>query len=354
MQFGVFDHLDRNDLSLRDYYESRLKIIEAYDRLGFYAYHVAEHHSTPLGLAPSPSVFLSAIAQRTRRLRFGPLVYALPLYHPLRMIEEICMLDQMSRGRLEIGFGRGSVPAELIYYGAKPDEAQQVYAEALELIMKGLTERTLTFHGQFFRFDNVPMELEPYQKPHPPIWYGVHAPDSARRAAQKGLRVVSLDPLAGTCASFASFRAAWQEARGQAQLPLMGLGRFIVVAESDTAALALARRAYPRWYDSFTHLHRLHGRQGMHPRPPTFDGLAEVGQGVAGSPATVAAFLRRELGETGANYCVGQFAFGDLTLDETLRSIDLFAREVMPALVAQAGALSGKVESGFPSESATT
>src|SRR5256885_7452964 len=147
MQFGVFDHLDRNDLALRDYYEARLQIIEAYDRLGFYGYHVAEHHSTPLGMAPSPSVFLSAIAQRTTRLRFGPLVYALPLYHPLRMIEEICMLDQMSRGRLEIGFGRGSVPAELIYYGAKPEEAQQVYAEALELIVQGLTPRTPTFKG---------------------------------------------------------------------------------------------------------------------------------------------------------------------------------------------------------------
>jgi alkanesulfonate monooxygenase SsuD/methylene tetrahydromethanopterin reductase-like flavin-dependent oxidoreductase (luciferase family) len=335
MKFGVFDHLDRNDLALRDYYESRLQIIEAYDRLGFYAYHVAEHHSTPLGMAASPSVFLSAVAQRTRRLRFGPLVYALPLYHPLRMIEEICMLDQMSGGRLEIGFGRGSVPAELIYYGQKPEEAQQVYGEALELITKGLTERTLTFEGQFFRFDAVPMELAPCQKPHPPIWYGVHAPESAERAARKGLRVVSLDPLAATRASFDAFRRAWKSAWGEAPLPLMGLGRFIVVAETDAAALALARRAYPKWYTSFTHLHRLHGRTGAHPRPPTFDGLAEVGQGVAGSPQTVAAFLRRELNDTGSNYCVGQFAFGDLSLVETLRSIELFAHEVMPQLASQ-------------------
>ena len=335
MEFGVFDHLDRNDLPLRDYYESRLQIIEAYDRLGFYAYHVAEHHSTPLGMAASPSVFLSAVAQRTRKLRFGPLVYALPLYHPLRMIEEICMLDQMSGGRLEIGFGRGSVPAELIYYGQNPDEAQQVYAEALELIIKGLTERTLTFRGRFFDFDAVPMELAPCQKPHPPIWYGVHAPESAERAARKGLRVVSLDPLAATRASFDAFRRAWTQAWGDAPLPLMGLGRFVVVADTDAAALALARRAYPKWYESFTHLHRLHGRIGAHPRPPTFDGLAEVGQGVAGSPQSVAAFLRRELAETGSNYCVGQFAFGDLTLGETLHSIELFAQEVMPRLASR-------------------
>jgi len=242
------------------------------------------------------------------------------------------MLDQMSGGRLEIGFGRGSVPAELIYYGQKPEEAQAVYAEALDLIVKGLTSRSLSFRGQFFQFDNVPMELEPYQKPHPPVWYGVHAPESAARAARKGLQVVSLDPVAATRASFDSFRAAWREAWGAKPLPLMGLGRFIVVADTDAAALAIARRAYPRWHDSFTFLHRMHARLNAHPRPPTFDGLTEAGQGAAGAPATVAAFLRRELGETGSNYCVCQFAFGDLNQGEILRSIELFARDVMPAL----------------------
>ncbi len=332
MQFGVFDHLDRNDLSLADYYEARLKTIADYDRFGFYAYHVAEHHSTPIGLAPSPSVFLAAVAQRTQRLRFGPMVYALPLYHPIRMIEEICMLDQMSGGRFEMGFGRGSVGIELDYYGQDPKLAQEIYAEALELVLKGLTEPTLTFHGRFFQFDNVPMELAPLQKPYPPVWYGLHAPESAKRAARKGLRVISLDSVPATCASFEVFRAAWREAWGEAPLPLMGLGRFIVVAETDAAALALARRAYPRWHHSFTYLHRRHNYSAMHPRPPDFDGIAAVGQGVAGSPRTVATFLREQLAATGSNYCVGQFAFGDLPLAETQRSIELFAHEVMPTL----------------------
>src|ERR1700686_1630391 len=224
MEFGVFDHLDRDDQTLGNYYAARLQIIEAYDRLGFYAYHVAEHHATPLGMAPGPGLFLSAVAQRTRRLRFGPLVYALPLYNPLRMIEEICMLDQLSGGRLQIGFGGGSSPRELIYYGQDPEQSQKVYAEALELVVKGLTQRSLTFHGEFFHVEDVPMELEPLQKPHPPIWYGVHAPDStppppiwygvhapdsAARAARKGLQVVSLDPPGAACVAFDSFRAAW-------------------------------------------------------------------------------------------------------------------------------------------------
>src|SRR6202049_5283796 len=110
MEFGVFDHLDRTGPDLAGFYQDRLKIIEAYDRAGFYAYHIAEHHSTPLGMAPSPNVFLAAVAQRTRRLRFGPLVFVLPLYHPVRLMAGICMLDQMSGGRLELSFRRGAAP----------------------------------------------------------------------------------------------------------------------------------------------------------------------------------------------------------------------------------------------------
>ena len=206
MEFGVFDHLDRYGGPLADYYEDRLRIVEAYDRAGFYAYHLAEHHSTPLGMAPSPSVFLTAVAQRTKRLRFGPLVWAMPLHHPLRLIEEICMLDQLSGGRLEIGFGRGSVPIELEYYGANPDDAQDVYAEAVEVVLKGLTQKVLDFEGKRFSFHDVPMEIEPLQKPHPPIWYGVHMPDSAERAARRNLNVVSLDPPKETRLSIDRYR----------------------------------------------------------------------------------------------------------------------------------------------------
>lgn len=332
MEFGIFDHLDRNDLALADYYENRLRLAEAYDAAGFHCYHLAEHHATPLGMAPSPSVFLAAVAQRTHRLRFGALVYALPLHHPLRMIEEICMLDHLSAGRVDIGFGRGSSPIELAYYGQDPAQAHDIYAEALDLVLQGLTRQTLDFRGKRFSFLDVPMEMAPLQKPHPPIWYGVHSPDSAERAARRRLNTVSLDPPAETRASTAQYCATWRAAYADAPLPKLGLGRFIVVARTDQDALCLARNAYARWHASFTHLFRLHGRSQAHPRPADFDTLMARGQGIAGTPATVTRFLRDQLDETGCNYVVGQFAFGDLPLPETLRSVALFTEEVMPAL----------------------
>ena len=332
MEFGIFDHLDRTGPSLPDFYEDRLKIAEAYDRAGFYAYHLAEHHATPLGMAPSPNVFLAALAQRTRRLRFGPMVFVVPLYHPLRLISEICMLDQMSGGRLELSFGRGASPIELAYFGTDPADSQEIYNEAVEVILNGLTSKRLNFHGKHFSFDDVPMELEPLQKPHPPIWYGAHAPDSAARAARKALNIINLDPTAHIRETVASYRKAWQDAKGSAPLPKIGLGRFIVVADTDAQAMRLASRAYRPWYDGFVYLSRLHGRAMTHPRPEEFEPLMERGQGIAGSPETVRKLLAAQLAETGCNYVVGQFAFGDMTRDEALRSIDLFGRDVMPAL----------------------
>jgi alkanesulfonate monooxygenase SsuD/methylene tetrahydromethanopterin reductase-like flavin-dependent oxidoreductase (luciferase family) len=335
LEFGVFDHLDRNDLPLREYYEQRLKVIEALDRSGFYAYHVAEHHFTPLGMAPSPSVFLAAIAQRTTRLRFGTFVYALPVHHPLRVLEEICMLDHMSGGRLEIGFGRGSVPFEISYYGQNAEERQQIYAERLELIMKAFTVKSLTWKGRYDQFENVPMEMEPFQKPHPPLWYGAHSPDSAERAARKGLNIVTNDMPDNARAIVARYRQIWREAQGQAALPKMGVVRFVVVADTDAKAMAIARRAYLRWRASFTYLSELNGTMPNSPlRAESFDVVVGQGQAIAGSPETVRKFLAAQVEDSKANYIVGQFCFGDLTSEEMQRSVELFSTQVKPALQA--------------------
>lgn len=334
LEFGVFDHLDRNDLPLRDYYEERLKVIEAFDRFGFHAYHVAEHHFTPLGMAPSPSVFLSAIAQRTARLRFGTFVYALPVHHPLRVLEEICMLDHMSGGRLEIGFGRGSVPYEISYYGQNAEERQQIYAERLELILKAFTVKRLDWKGKYDQFEDVPMEMDSLQKPHPPLWYGAHSPDSAERAARKGLHMVTNDQPPAARAMVERYRRVWRELHGTGgEEPKMGVVRFVLVAETDAKAMAIARRAYLRWRSSFTHLFQKFGTQPDSPlRVNAFDDLITQGQGIAGSPETVKAFLGKQVADSGQNYAVGQFCFGDLTLGEMLRSVELFADQVMPAL----------------------
>jgi alkanesulfonate monooxygenase SsuD/methylene tetrahydromethanopterin reductase-like flavin-dependent oxidoreductase (luciferase family) len=335
MKFGIFDHMDRGTVTLGEQYENRLELIEAYERSGIDRYHLAEHHSTPLGMAPSPSVFLSAVAQRTRRLRFGPLVYTLPMYHPLRAAEEICMLDQLSGGRLEVGVGRGISAHELTYYGVAPAEAQARYIEALAIVLTALTRETLTFEGKYYAFRDVPIELHPVQKPHPPLWYGIANPDGVPWAARHGVNVVCNVPAARAQPIVARYRAEWAAAGNDpAALPLVGFNRHIVIADSDAEALAIARRAYAHWHASFFCLFRKHGTQPPFALyPDTFDELEQMGLGMAGTPEKVRDLLVAQVAEAGSNYLVARLAFGDLTLAESLRTLELYARVVMPALM---------------------
>jgi alkanesulfonate monooxygenase SsuD/methylene tetrahydromethanopterin reductase-like flavin-dependent oxidoreductase (luciferase family) len=332
MLFGVFDHMDRSDLPLADFYEARLQMIEQYDRAGFWGYHVAEHHATPLGMAPSPSVYLSAVAQRSVRLRFGPLVYLLPFYHPLRLLEEICMLDQMSRGRLEFGLGRGISPIEARYFGLEPKQAQAQFEEVFEIIQRGVRGDRLTFEGEFYHFEDVPLQMTTVQQPLPPLWYGLHTPESATRAAARGFNMVSLDGIATARPTGESFRASWDATQPKGTEPKMGLCRFIVLADSDEAARMLAKRAYERWFVNFNFLFKLKNIMPTLGERPGYDAALADGRLVAGTPETVLRIVRDQLNDSPYNYLIGQFAFGDLTLAETQHSVQLFTDHVMPAL----------------------
>jgi alkanesulfonate monooxygenase SsuD/methylene tetrahydromethanopterin reductase-like flavin-dependent oxidoreductase (luciferase family) len=122
MKCGIFDWLEHREAPLDQIFEERLQMLEYGDDLGFYAYHVAEHQGTPLSLDSSPAVFLAAASQRTSRLRLVPTVFVLPWYNPFRLYNEICMLDQLSHGRLEVGLGSGTSPIESTYFGVAPTD----------------------------------------------------------------------------------------------------------------------------------------------------------------------------------------------------------------------------------------
>ena len=115
--FGIFDSLNLGDSAPGPVIASRLDFAVAAEAAGIGHYHVTEHHGTPLSVCPAPNLFLAALSQRTTRLRIGALVYVLPAYEPLRLAEEIAILDQLTHGRLDVGVGRGVSPYELAYFG---------------------------------------------------------------------------------------------------------------------------------------------------------------------------------------------------------------------------------------------
>lgn len=340
MKLGVFDHMDRGQAPLGVMFEDRLRLAEAYDAAGFHAYHVAEHHATPLGVAPSPGVWMAAMAQRTKRLRLGPLVYLLPLYHPIKLLEEICMLDHLSNGRLELGVGRGISPIELRYYGLDPEQTPGMFAEALEVLLRGMQGGTLNFEGRHYSYKDVPLELTPVQSPHPPLWYGLGRPDQLPWAARHRVNIVGNLFAPGMKALCDRYRQEWAAlGHPDAELPLMGTSRHVVVAETEREALDVARRGYDKWRASFLKLWKAHGIMPVAHAvfPERFEDAEVEGRAVAGTADKVAAFLLREAKTSGINYLLCRFAFGDITGAEALHSLGLFTKHVMPALTEYEG-----------------
>ena len=334
MRFGVFDHIDESGLAVGRQFEERLALIESYERAGFHAYHLAEHHNTPLGHAPSPSVFIAAATQRTSTLRLGPLVYCLPLYHPLRLIDEVCMLDHLSGGRLQLGVGAGVSPVEVGFFDVDWDSRRERFDEAFDILVKGLGSDELTHHGARYDFDAVPMNMAPVQKPHPPLWFGISNPERAVWAARHAVNVVALLPAPMVKPITDRYRQEW-EALGHSadDIPLMGVSRLIVVAETEDAAMATARRAYRPWFQNLNHLWR------KYDVPSPLDGVLpedfvdwhNAGAGFAGTPAQARDYIAAQAQDAGINYFAADLAFGDITFEEASRTVELFAREVMPA-----------------------
>jgi len=335
--FGIFDHVERRrDEALSDTYEGRLKMLEVADTAGFFAYHLAEHHATPLSMAPSPGIFLAALAQRTKRLHFGPLVYLLPLYNPIRLAEEICMLDHLSNGRLEIGVGRGISPFELAYFHVPFMESHEIFEESLEVLVAALREKRVSHKGPHYNVRGYPMELQPKQQPNPPFWYGTSSPDRAAFAARRGMNMVALGPAFAIKASVDRFRETWEKHRDdpqrlnpQVKNPWFGGGRHIYVAETDAQALEEARPAWRAFYDNIQKLWHDFFTSTIH-FTPDLEVACKAGAALVGSPATVRAEIEQLASQTGINYLAPAFAWGSLSHDQAMRSLRLFAEEVMP------------------------
>jgi alkanesulfonate monooxygenase SsuD/methylene tetrahydromethanopterin reductase-like flavin-dependent oxidoreductase (luciferase family) len=347
MKFGLFDHVDRSDRPLAQQYDERLQLVAGADDAGFYCYHVAEHHATPLNTVPAPGVYLGAVARQTRRIHLGPMVYLLPVSSPLRVIEEICILDNLSHGRLEVGVGRGVSPFELNFQQIDFEASRAIFIDAYDCIVAGLTHDRLTHRGPYYTYDDVPMPLAPLQKPYPPFWYGSSNETGAAWAGEHGLHFTTNGSTERAKVNIAAFSGAFAK-RGGADVPraefpggaAVGVVREIVVAATDADALRIAKPAHDHLYANQTYLRRDHAsRSGGDPSLPmttpnragALDDALREGSTIAGSPATVRREIGRQIAELGINYLIGYFMFGTMTLADALTSLGLFAREVKPA-----------------------
>lgn len=345
MKFGIFDYIDVRGEPLPRLYDERIALVQAAEDAGFYGYHLTEHHATPLSMTPSPTVYLAALARETSGIRLSTLLFLLPLYHPLRLIEELLMLDNLSHGRLDIGVGRGISPPEFQCYGVDFNDNSEMFDEAFEVLHKGLTQKRLDHRGKRWSFEAVPIVMEPVQKPHPPYWYGLRGERGPVFAARHGMNGVTLGPDAVVKKNIDMFRAAWTaEAEARRKFgatvvsPIVGAMRTMFIADTDAAAERLARAAYKQWYDSLCWLWREHNVPIGISIPEDYEVSCRSGALVVGSPDTVRKTLVQQARTCGFDYLVLMLAFGTLGHKAEMASLDLFRREVMPALVEEKAA----------------
>jgi alkanesulfonate monooxygenase SsuD/methylene tetrahydromethanopterin reductase-like flavin-dependent oxidoreductase (luciferase family) len=336
VQFGIFDHLTGPPgVPLHRLYADRIALLQKAERAGFYGYHVAEHHGHELGMAPSQAVFLAALARETERLRLGPMVCCLPLHHPLRVVEEACMLDHLSGGRLDLGVGRGISAFEHRLFGHDAAEAPARFRESLDMVVQGLaTGRIDGSARRFFDFPEVAVSMRPLQEPYPPLWYA----GNSTFAAEHGFNFIG--PRI-TAAGRRRFGELWEQGReGAGRVnphvgsPLIGSSQFLCVADTDDAARRIGRRAAGVLSSL---LEKTESPLPRHLSGPNADDVL-----VCGSPETVREYFCRYVAEGNVNYLVVALPFGDMTTEEANRSLDLFIEEVMPAVRAlPAGAPGG-------------
>ena len=356
MKFAHFSHIwAKPGMTAHQRYEQLWRELELCDGLGFDYGFCVEHHFRPdESWISSPSLYAVGAGARTRHMRLGPMGYIVPLYHPLRLAEEIAIVDQMLGGRMEVGLVPGINADYFKPFGLDYSQRKSPTLEFVDYLRAAYGEtQPFSFHGTEFHTDNTELSVQPLQRPHPPLWMMSRDPQTlefcAKNAINPGYFLVY--PRADAAPRYRKFIADWQQA-GWPQKPKIAYCTIVYVDETDEkaieTALFRASRAYEGFMppakpgETFEQRAREHAKKFTGRGEP---GAAELMANLfdpdfimknelvfIGSAETVTRKLRAAA-QTGLfNTFLGEFNFSDLPEADLMRSIRLFGEKVIPAL----------------------
>ena len=327
-----------------------LEEVQLADELGFDTVWLAEHHFSHYGVAGSPLLMGTAIAERTSRIKIGTAVLVLPFYDPLRLAEEIATLDVISQGRLVIGCGRGYQPLEFAGFGIDPAEAKDRYNEVVEILELALSTQNWSYHGKFHHYDNITTYPRPHTPGGPPLVHAALNPESFYYLGTKGRRVLTsptFAPLSRMVRCFDEYRRGLTE-NGHDPAAFGFPYMQQVWPGSDQTDLDAAAAAAVEWWRILNGV-----------APKSANALAEERErwektqrnmealtverifthgGAFGDPQTVADIVLELQRTLGINEYIGWFRIPTLDRDVSLRAMETFAKEVIPLVRAAAKA----------------
>jgi natural product biosynthesis luciferase-like monooxygenase protein len=352
MKFGLnfFPSFRLTDGSTAEYFAQCVRLAERADTLGFNSVKAVEHYFFEYGgYSPNPVVFLSAVAARTRRVR--PITGAvIPAFNnPIKVAAELALLDNISGGRLDAGFGRGFIPTEFEAFGVSMEESRARFEEGLDIVTRLWTEERVSYEGTFHSFRDVRLLPRPVQKPHPPIWVAaVGTMESFVWAGRRGYHMMIV-PYAGDMQRVRemvrAYRQAWRDAghppgREQVQSSL-----HCYIAETHREAVEGARPRVERYIEVFGEAvsswaaHRSGQYAGYSTMvdsiaKTTVESMLEGKQALIGTPDEVVEQLRYHLDLFDEIEPSMQINFGGMSDREAFRTLELFASAVMPRFAA--------------------
>jgi alkanesulfonate monooxygenase SsuD/methylene tetrahydromethanopterin reductase-like flavin-dependent oxidoreductase (luciferase family) len=348
MRFGLhfIPTLEPSSPNAMRYFDECFDLAERAEALGYASIKIGEHYFYQYGGAcPDPIAFLSAASQRTRTIRLATGAVFPAFNHPLRLAGQLLMLDNLSHGRLDAGFGRSFFPGEFDAFEVEIDQSWDRFCEGVEAIQRLWVGENVVWQGRYHRFGPVTLYPRPAQTPHPPVWVtATYTPEIFEWCGRQGYRL-TLIPYVTSPENITNltsiYRKAWNDAGHAPGAERIQMTFHCLVDESGDRAREESRRHFDEYrsklleavepwnsrraeqYPGYEHLSRAI-------RKATFEGALRQGHLLIGTPDE----LVRLLGEARSRY--GEFEpnllvnFGSMPHQQSIRSLELFAQQVMP------------------------
>lgn len=339
MEFGTFLLMQSPSADTSEsIYQRGVELTQAAEDLGFANMWLAEHHFSTYGYLSRPLTYALHLANKTRRIRVGTAVIVVPLHHPLIIAEEIATVDLLTEGRLDVGLGRGYQRYEFERLGQDLGESRTRWEEAVDIILLALAGKTFHYEGRHYTVPETTVFPRPVQAPHPPIWVTAQSPESIETTVRRGFHLLS-GGFGVPIERLREFRRIFDGhvAEHPPRQPIrVGTQRPVYVTDDEADARAAAEQA--RWNMRVTLSLRNNYEQVDEGRAmpvpfanePSTDDLLEK-FAVIGTPDTCIRQIRRLQEAMRIDHFNASFWFGDLTQQQVLRSMRLFADKVMPA-----------------------
>jgi natural product biosynthesis luciferase-like monooxygenase protein len=350
MKFGLnfFPSFRPSDYSTAEYFAQCLRLAERADQLGFNSVKTVEHYFFDYGgYSPNPVVFLAAVAARTTRIR--PITGAvIPAFnHPVKLAAELAVLDNLSNGRLDVGFGRAFIPKEFEVFGVSMDESRARFEEGIDIVTRLWTENRVSYAGKFHQLRDVHLNPRPVQKPHPPIWIAsVASVESFIWAGRRGYNVMMVPYVGGVAKvrdMVRAYREAWREAGHPPGAEQVQSSLHCYIAETRHEAVEGARPRVERYIEVFGEAvaswasheaaqYASYGKMVESIAATTLESMLQDRQALIGTPEDVVEQLRYYRDVFGEFEPSIQINFGGIGQAEASRTLELFAGRVMPKL----------------------